>query len=177
MRSFSKPKRRCKPGAMRQAICAASMTMVPLPQHGSYKGSPCSTPATEGTAGGVSPGAVSSGMLQPLAASMAAAKVSFRGASPLSSRQPRLNKGSPVVSKYSVSILSVRCTWTRTSGRWVSTSGRTPVLSRKRSATASFTRRVAKFRLFKGLCWAVISTRKLCLVVNHISQATALAAL
>ena len=30
--------------------------------------------------------------------SMAAAKVSLRGASPLSSRQPRLNKGSPEVS-------------------------------------------------------------------------------
>ena len=177
MRNFSNPKRRCKPAAMQQAICAASMTMVPLPQHGSYKGRPCSTPATEGTAGGVSPGAVRMGMLQPLAANMAAAKVSFKGASPLSSRQPRLNKGSPVVSKYRVSILSVRWTCTRTSGRWVSTSGRTPLLSRKRSATASLTLKVAKFKLFKGLCCAVISTRKLCLGVNHISQATLLAAL
>jgi putative N6-adenine-specific DNA methylase len=35
---------------------------------------------------------------QPLAASMAAASVSFRGASPLSSRQPRLNRGSPELS-------------------------------------------------------------------------------
>ena len=177
MRSCSKPKRRCKPAAMRQAICAASITMVPLPQHGSYSGKPCSTPATDGTVGGVSPGAVRMGMLQPLAASMAAARVSFSGASPLSSRQPRLNKGSPVVSKYRVSILSVRWACTRTSGRWVSTSGRTPDLSRKRSATASLTRKVAKFKLFKGLCWAVISTLKLCLDVNHISQATAQAAL
>jgi hypothetical protein len=36
--------------------------------------------------------------LQPLAASMAAARVSLSGASPLSSRQPRLNSGSPEVS-------------------------------------------------------------------------------
>jgi hypothetical protein len=35
---------------------------------------------------------------QPLAAIMAAARVSFSGASPLSSRQPRLNSGSPEVS-------------------------------------------------------------------------------
>jgi hypothetical protein len=43
----------------------------------------------------------------------------------------------------------------RTSGHWVLTSGRTPLLARKRSATASFTRRAAKFRLLSGLCWAV----------------------
>ena len=76
--SFSKPKRRSWPGAMLQAICAASMAMVPLPQQGSYSGTSCAS--------------------QPLAAIMAAASVSFSGASPLSSRQPRLNSGSPEVS-------------------------------------------------------------------------------
>ena len=75
--NFSKPKRRCKPGAMPQAICAASIGMVPLPQQGSYRGTVAS---------------------QPLAAIMAAARVSFKGASPLSVRQPRLNSGSPEVS-------------------------------------------------------------------------------
>ena len=72
---------------MPQAICAASIAMVPLPQHGSYKG--------------VVPS-------QPLAAIMAAARVSFKGASPLSARQPRLNKGSPEVSMYSVAWSVVR---------------------------------------------------------------------
>ncbi len=77
---------------MPQAICAASMAMVPLPQHGSYSG----TPSRAASA-------------QPLAASMAAASVSFSGASPLSSRQPRLNSGSPEVSMYSVACSCVRC--------------------------------------------------------------------
>jgi len=62
---------------MLQATCAASMAMVPLPQQGSYKGTWAS---------------------QPLAAIIAAASVSFSGASPLSSRQPRLNSGSPELS-------------------------------------------------------------------------------
>jgi hypothetical protein len=43
------------------------------------------------------------------AAIMAAARVSFKGASPLSVRQPRLNKGSPEVSMYSVAVSGVRC--------------------------------------------------------------------
>lgn len=63
----------------------------------------------------------------------------------------------------------------RTSGHCVFTSGRTPDLARKRSATASFTRRPAKFRLCSGLCWAVTSTLKVWRVVNQISQATSLA--
>jgi len=46
---------------------------------------------------------------QPLAAIMAAARVSFSGASPLSSRQPRLNSGSPEVSMYSEQLSVVRC--------------------------------------------------------------------
>ena len=62
---------------MLQATCAASIAIVPLPQHGSYSGTAAS---------------------QPLAAIIAAASVSFSGASPLSSRQPRLNSGSPEVS-------------------------------------------------------------------------------
>ena len=62
---------------MLQATWAASMRIVPLPQQGSYSGMLAS---------------------QPLAAIMAAARVSFSGASPLSSRQPRLNRGSPELS-------------------------------------------------------------------------------
>jgi hypothetical protein len=62
---------------MPQAICAASIGIVPLPQQGSYSGVVAS---------------------QPLAAIMAAASVSLSGASPLSVRQPRLNSGSPEVS-------------------------------------------------------------------------------
>ncbi len=78
---------------MLQAICAASISTVPLPQQGSYNGSKSSSPSA-----------------QPLAAIMAAAKVSFKGASPLSSRQPRLNSGSPEVSKYKEQLSVVRCT-------------------------------------------------------------------
>jgi hypothetical protein len=74
------------PAAIPQAICAASMAMVPLPQQGSYSGTPVGRRAVS----------------QPLAAIIAAARVSFSGASPLSSRQPRLNSGSPEVSMYSV---------------------------------------------------------------------------
>ena len=79
--SFSNAKRRRMPAGMRRAICAASISTVPLPQQGSYSGwgsSPCGS--------------------QPVAAIMAAARVSLSGASPLSSRQPRLNSASPEVS-------------------------------------------------------------------------------
>ncbi len=76
----SKAKRRRLPGAMPQAICAASMAMVPAPQQGSNSGPSSARPC------------------QPAAASIAAASVSFSGASPLSSRQPRLNSASPEVS-------------------------------------------------------------------------------
>ena len=158
---------------MLQAMAAASMAMVPLPQQGSYKDKPRSTPLVWGMLGGASPGALRKGMLQPLAASMAAAKVSFKGASPLSTRHPRLNKGSPEVSMYSVMWSVVRWAYKRTSGHWVLTLGRSPPLARKRSATASLTRKVAKFRLLSGLCWAVTSTLKLCCGVNQASHATA----
>jgi hypothetical protein len=67
------------------------MAIVPLPQQGSYSG----TPSAASTS-------------QPLAAIMAAARVSFSGASPVSSRQPRLNSGSPEVSMYSVAVSVVR---------------------------------------------------------------------
>jgi len=87
---FSKANRRRVPGAMLQAIWAASMAMVPLPQHGSYRG-------CEGSSA------------QPQEAIMAAASVSLSGASPLSSRQPRLNRASPEVSMYSDTVSVVRC--------------------------------------------------------------------
>ena len=70
------------------------MAIVPLPQHGSYKQA----------------GPASRSSVQPTAANMAAASVSFKGASPLSKRQPRLNKGSPEVSKDKVMVSWVKCT-------------------------------------------------------------------
>ena len=63
----SNANRRVSPGAMPQAICAASIAIVPEPQHGS-----CSAPPASGVP------------RQPAAASIAAASVSFSGASPLS---------------------------------------------------------------------------------------------
>jgi hypothetical protein len=87
---FSNAKRRRLPGAIWQAICAASIAIVPLPQQGSYSG-------TDGSCA------------QPQDAIIAAASVSFSGASPLSSRQPRLNSASPEVSMYSDTVSVVRC--------------------------------------------------------------------
>ena len=80
------------PGAMPQASCAASMAMVPAPQQGSNSGPSSARPC------------------QPMAASIAAASVSFSGASPLASRQPRLNKASPERSAYNVASLGGRRT-------------------------------------------------------------------
>ena len=77
----SKAKWRFSPGAMPQAIWAASIAIVPEPQQGSCSAPPCS---------GVP--------RHPAAARIAAASVSFSGASPLSVRQPRLNRPSPDVS-------------------------------------------------------------------------------
>ncbi len=77
----SQAKRRSAPGAMPQAICAASMAIVPEPQQGS-----CRAPPVAGVP------------RQPAAASIAAASVSLSGASPLSLRQPRLNSDSPELS-------------------------------------------------------------------------------
>jgi len=57
------------------------MAIVPEPQHGS-----CNAPPVAGVP------------CQPAAASMAAASVSFSGASPVSARQPRLNSDSPELS-------------------------------------------------------------------------------
>ena len=64
----------------------------------------------------------------------------------------------------------------RTSGQWVSTLGRLPARSRKRSATASLMRRAAKFRLRNGLRCAVMSMRKVWRGVNQVSQASSEAA-
>ena len=69
---------RMAPGGIAKAIWAASIKKVPLPHIGSNN---------------VCPG------FQAVKDKMPAAKFSFRGASPFSSRQPRLNKASPEVSK------------------------------------------------------------------------------
>ena len=88
---LSNAKRRNMPAGMRQAICAASTTMVPLPQQGSYRA-------------GV------------LAVRVPAAGSDHRGGQGFLSggvalvpRQPRLNSGSPLVSMYSVASSVVRC--------------------------------------------------------------------
>ncbi len=153
--SRSKAKRRFRPGAMSQAICAASIAIVPEPQHGS-----CSAPPASGVP------------RQPAAASIAAASVSFSGASPLSSRQPRLNSGSPELSTYSEARSGPRCSSSGRSGWRVSTLGRSPWLSRSASQTASLTRSATKFRLRSGLRVAVVSTRSVCAGVIHCVQST-----
>ena len=153
--SRSKAKRRLSPGAMPQAICAASMAIVPEPQQGS-----CNAPPSSGVP------------RQPAAASIAAASVSFSGASPLSSRQPRLNSGSPELSTYSEARSGPTCSINCRSGRCVSTLGRSPVASRIASHTASLMRSAAKFRLRKGLRCAVVSTRSVCAGTIHCVQST-----
>ena len=68
---------------------------------------------------------------QPAAASIAAASVSFSGASPLSSRQPRLNSGSPERVDVQRRVVGGRgAARARRSGRCVSTLGRSPAASR-----------------------------------------------
>ena len=151
----SKAKCRFNPGAMPQAICAASMAIVPEPQQGS-----CSAPPAAAVP------------CQPAAASIAAARVSFSGASPTSSRQPRLNSDSPELSTYSVACSGPRWSTSCRSGRRVSTFGRSPVTSRRWSQTASLMRSAAKFRLFSGQCWAVVSTRSVCSGVIQSDQST-----
>ena len=69
---------RSAPAGVWNAIWAASIKKVPLPHMGSYSGIEA---------------------CQLVNRKMPAAKFSFKGASPFSSRQPRLNKGSPEVSK------------------------------------------------------------------------------
>src|SRR5256885_11965611 len=73
-------------------------------------------------------------------------------------------------------IRDYKVTGVQTCALPISTSGRTPFLSRKRSAMASLTRSAAKLRLVSGLCWAVTSILKLSRGENQISQATSLAA-
>ncbi len=140
---------------MPQAICAASMAMVPEPQQGS-----CNAPPAAGVP------------RQPAAASIAAASVSFSGASPLSSRQPRLNSDSPEASTYSVACVSARCSINCRSGVRVSTFGRSPLRSRSWSHTASLTRSAAKFRLRSGERCELVSTRSVCRDVIHADQST-----
>ena len=128
----SNANRRCSPGAMPAAICAASMAMVPAPQHASNSGPSSARPC------------------QPAAANMAAARVSFSGASPFrpcASRQPRLNSASPEVSAYSVAWSGDKNSVSGRSGWRVSMLGRSPRWWRTTSHTASLTRSVAKFKL------------------------------
>jgi len=76
--SFWKPNVRVRPGARSAAIDAASIAIVPLPHIGSRKAVPgC----------------------QPESAIRPAARFSRSGASSVSRRQPRLNSGSPDVSR------------------------------------------------------------------------------
>ncbi|EWS57770.1 hypothetical protein Y694_04279 [Methylibium sp. T29-B] len=137
---------------MPQAICAASIAIVPEPHTGSSSGPSASRPC------------------QPAAASIAAASVSFSGASPWSSRQPRLNSASPEVSTYSVACSGARCSSSGRSGRRVSTLGRAPSASRIASQTPSLMRSAAKFRLLSGARCAVTSTFRVCVGVIQSGQ-------
>ena len=130
---------RITPGAIRLAICAASIKIVPLPHIGSNRG--CSG-------------------CQPLKAKIPAAKFSLSGAAPFSSLQPLLNNGSPEVSIYKVICVASKKAMTRTSGVAVSIVGRLPVISRNRSQIASLMRNVTKFKLVKFERCAVTSTRR-----------------
>ena len=76
--NFSNAKDRLIPGGMPATICAASTNNVPEPHIGSSSGTPGFQPATR---------------------NKPADRFSRKGASPVSSRQPRLNKGSPEVSR------------------------------------------------------------------------------
>ena len=101
---------------MSQAICAASMAIVPEPQHGS-----CSAPPS-------SRGRASRRRrASPRRGFPSAARRLCR------SRQPRLNSGSPEVSTYSAARSAPRCSTSCRSGRCVSTLGRSPVASRSAS--------------------------------------------
>ena len=150
----SKAKRRRPPGAMPQASCAASMAMVPAPQQGSSNGPSSARPC------------------QPAAASMAAARVSFSGASPVSSRQPRLNSASPEVSAYSVACSAPTNSTSGRSACRCATLGRAPVAWRTVSHTASLMRSAAKFRLRSGDRWAFTSTRSVCSAVIRSGHGT-----
>ena len=78
------------------------------------------------------------------------ASVSFSGASPCCSRQPRLNKASPDRSIAIHACVGSTCRLIARSGKRVSTLGRAPAMSRMTSQTASLMRSAAKFRLCSG---------------------------
>ena len=130
---------RIAPGGICLAICAASIKNVPLPHIGSNKGiSAC----------------------QAVKAKIPAARFSFNGAAPFSSRQPLLNNASPEVSTYMVTAVGSKNAMTRTSGVPVSILGRFPFTSLNRSQMASLMRNVIKLMLLRLDFCAVTSTLK-----------------
>ncbi len=145
----SNAKRRLIPGGIPAIICAASIRIVPEPHIGSSNGIPG---------------------FQPVIRSNPAARFSRSGASPVSVRHPRLNKASPEVSRYKVTLWASRKADIRISGLWVSTFGRSCRRLRKRSTIASFTRSVAKFKLLSGDLMAATSIRIVLLTSNHCSH-------
>ncbi len=78
VKNFSNAKDRFIPAGIPASICAASIKIVPDPHIGSSRTVPGRQPATR---------------------SKPAARFSRKGASPVSKRQPRLNKASPEVSR------------------------------------------------------------------------------
>ena len=110
---------------------------------------------------------------QPATRSRPAARFSRSGASPVSSRQPRLNRASPEVSRYSVKVWASRKPTMRMSGVLVSTDGRCEQMSRKRSQIASLIFSVVNSRLFSGDLIAVTSIRIVCCTPNQSSHGCA----
>lgn len=128
---------------------AASISMVPDPHMGSRSGIPgC----------------------QPVVLSRPAARFSRSGASPVSCRHPRLNRDSPEVSRYKVTLWASTNPAIRISGVRVLMEGRVPVSFRNRSTTPSLIRNVVKFRLFSGDLIAVTSIRRVFSTPNHFSH-------
>lgn len=114
---------RCRPGATSATISAPSINRVPLPHIGSSR-----SPPSACTCG------------QPPRISTAAATFSFSGASPCNLRQPRRCIGPPPRSIDRIARPLRITRLMRTSGVSTSTSGRVPVLARRVSTMASFTR-------------------------------------
>ena len=146
---FSKANWRVAPGGIPCSICAASARMVPEPHIGSNSTMPGFQPDTR---------------------SRPAARFSRSGASPVSSRQPRLNRASPEVSRYTVNVCASRKPTMRMSGVLVLTDGRSLNWSRKRSQIASLIFRVVNSRLRSGDFTAVTSTRIVWCTPNQSSQ-------
>ena len=132
---------------MLQAICAASMAIVPLPQQGSYSGSRSSLAI--GPAAGGDHGGGQRFLQRRIALVFAPAALEQRLARGVDVEREAV--GGQVGVDAHIGPLGVHIR------------AHAAALSRKRSQTASLILSAAKFRLVSGLCCAVTSTLMLCL--------------